>query len=103
MWQPFHTRFHDILKRMKSCQKIVQKELDLVLLQQLESQVREGADRVTERMEDINKIYEEVLEIKSSFDEAAKGTWYHAQSLCIYQSACQLLNEEFFREVRPEA
>lgn len=83
MWQPFHTRFHDVLNKMKSCKKVVQKELDLAFLVLMESKTRDGAIKVEKGLQDINKIYEEILDIKSSFDEAAKGKYdyetFHVQ------------------------
>ncbi|KAF5013300.1 hypothetical protein FDECE_695 [Fusarium decemcellulare] len=65
MIQPFESRFQDILQRMRACQDLVQKELDLALL----SSIKLGQAKTSSLQKDLDKIYQQVFELNSNITE----------------------------------
>jgi hypothetical protein len=74
MRQPFSTRFQGILKKMKACREIVLSELNLALRIQLRNNSRQDSDYIKEKLKKVDALYDKVVEVKSEFTEAAKGT-----------------------------
>ncbi|KAJ3535001.1 hypothetical protein NM208_g7314 [Fusarium decemcellulare] len=63
--QPFESRFHDILQRMRACQDVVQKELELALL----SSIQLGEVKTSSLQKDLDNIYQQVFELNSNIPE----------------------------------